>query len=38
MTAIYLFKLNVINYPESYNVYDSIGDYYDAKGDKANAE
>ena len=36
--AIYLFKLNVINYPESYNVYDSLGDYYDAIGDKTNAE
>lgn len=35
--AIYLFKLNVVNYPESFNVYDSIGDFYDAKGDKANA-
>jgi tetratricopeptide (TPR) repeat protein len=35
--AIYLFKLNVINYPESYNVYNSIGDYCSAKGDKANA-
>ena len=35
--AFYLFKLNVSNYPESWNVYDSLGDYYDAKGDKANA-
>jgi len=35
--SLYLFKLNVINYPESYNAYDSMGDYYDAKGDKANA-
>jgi hypothetical protein len=35
--SLYLFKLNVLNYPESYNVYNSIGDYYDAKGDKANA-
>ena len=35
--SFYLFKLNVINYPESYNAYDSMGDFYDAKGDKANA-
>jgi hypothetical protein len=35
--AIYLFKLNVTNYPDSWNVYDSLGDYYDVKGDKANA-
>jgi predicted alpha/beta superfamily hydrolase len=32
-----LFKLNVANYPESFNVYDSLGDFYDAKKDKANA-
>ena len=35
--SFYLFKLNVINYPDSYNVYDSMGDFYDAKDDKANA-
>lgn len=35
--AIYLFNLNVSNYPHSWNVYDSLGDYYDAKGDKASA-
>jgi predicted alpha/beta superfamily hydrolase len=35
--AFYLFKLNVVNYPESSNVYDSLGDYYVAKNDKANA-
>lgn len=35
--AIYLFKLNIVNYPESYNVYDSMGDFYATKGDKANA-
>jgi uncharacterized protein len=35
--AIFLFKLNVVNYPESSNVYDSLGDYYVAKDDKANA-
>ncbi len=30
-------KYNIDNYPESYNVYDSMGDYYDAIGDKPNA-
>lgn len=36
-TAASLFKLNVNNYPESFNVYDSYGDYFVAIGDKANA-
>ena len=36
-TAESLFKLNVQNYPESYNVYDSYADYYIAIGDKVNA-
>lgn len=31
------FKLNIVNYPESSNVYDSMGDYYKAVGDKPNA-
>lgn len=31
------FKINVDNYPESFNVYDSYGDYFIAIGDKANA-
>ncbi|MWB96083.1 alpha/beta hydrolase [Flavobacterium sp. GA093] len=35
--AGYLFKLNVANYPESPNTYDSLGDYYEANGDKKNA-
>jgi predicted alpha/beta superfamily hydrolase len=35
--GLYLFKLNISNYPESYNVYNSMGDFYSAKGDKANA-
>jgi predicted alpha/beta superfamily hydrolase len=30
------FKYNIDNYPESFNVYDSMGDYYDAIGDKPN--
>jgi predicted alpha/beta superfamily hydrolase len=36
-TAESLFKLNVYNHPESFNVYDSYGDYFIAIGDKANA-
>ena len=36
-TAESLFKLNVDNYPESYNVYDSYADYLIAIGDKATA-
>jgi predicted alpha/beta superfamily hydrolase len=35
--AGYLFKLNVSNYPNSPNVYDSLGDFYEASGDKKNA-
>ena len=35
--AIELFKLNVANYPESFNTYDSLGDAYRAKGDKTLA-
>jgi predicted alpha/beta superfamily hydrolase len=35
--AEYFFKLNVKNYPESANVYDSLGDYYKETGDKKNA-
>jgi predicted alpha/beta superfamily hydrolase len=31
------FKMNVANYPGSWNVYDSYGDYFVAKKDKANA-
>ncbi len=33
----YFFKLNIKNYPESFNVYDSLGDYYIAVNDKSNA-
>lgn len=32
-----LFKMNVDNYPESFNVYDSYGDYFLAIGDKSKA-
>ena len=35
--ALELFKFNVENYPESFNVYDSIGDAYAQKGDTQNA-
>jgi predicted alpha/beta superfamily hydrolase len=32
-----LFKLNIDNYPDSPNVYDSMGDYYLSQTDTANA-
>ena len=32
-----LFKMNVGNYPNSYNVFDSYGDYFVAIGDKQKA-
>lgn len=35
--AEYFFKLNIKNYPNSFNVYDSLGDYYKETGDKTNA-
>jgi predicted alpha/beta superfamily hydrolase len=35
--AEYLFKLNTANYPESFNTFDSLGDLYDAKGEKDKA-
>jgi predicted alpha/beta superfamily hydrolase len=31
------FEYNIDNYPDSYNAYDSLGDYFDAIGDKTNA-
>ena len=31
------FQYNIDNYPESYNAYDSMGDYFEAIGDKLNA-
>lgn len=36
-TAESFFKLNIENYSESENVYDSYGDYFIAIGDKSNA-
>ena len=35
--AIEMFKLNVELYPNSANVYDSLGDAYEQKGNKAEA-
>jgi tetratricopeptide (TPR) repeat protein len=35
--AIELFKLNVSNYPDSYNAYNSLGNAYRVKGEKALA-
>ena len=35
--AGYLFNLNVTNYPDSYNVYDAMGDYFSKKGETPNA-
>ena len=32
-----IFKMNIDNYPMSSNVYDSMGDYYNANGEKAKA-
>lgn len=32
-----IFKMNTINYPKSYNTYDSLGDLYLELGDKINA-
>lgn len=31
------FKLNIANYPKSFNVYDSLGDFYAANGEKEKA-
>ncbi|MEP7238835.1 MAG: tetratricopeptide repeat protein, partial [Ferruginibacter sp.] len=35
--AKYLFNMNVSNYPESANAFDSLGDFYNKTGDTANA-
>lgn len=35
--AFHYFEMNISNYPESLNVYDSMGDFYDGKGDKQKA-
>ncbi|MDB5134388.1 MAG: alpha/beta hydrolase [Mucilaginibacter sp.] len=32
--AFAVFNQNILNYPDSFNVYDSMGDYYDSKKDK----
>jgi uncharacterized protein len=35
--AEYFFKLNINNYPDSYNAFDSMGDYYIAAGNNEQA-
>ncbi len=35
--AFSMFSMNIRNYPKSFNVYDSMGDFYEAKGDNAKA-
>jgi len=35
--AYTFFNLNIVNYPKSFNVYDSMGDYYIAKNDNLKA-
>lgn len=35
--AYYFFEMNIKNHPESFNGYDSMGDLYNAKGDKQKA-
>jgi hypothetical protein len=35
--AGYLFNLNIKNYPDSYNVYNAMGDYFSNKGEKTKA-
>jgi hypothetical protein len=35
--AFGFFKLNIDNYPKSFNVFDSMGDYYVARADKTKA-
>ncbi|MEO6686351.1 MAG: alpha/beta hydrolase-fold protein, partial [Dyadobacter sp.] len=35
--AEYLLHMNTLNYPNSYNVYDSYGDYFNTKIDKVKA-
>ena len=35
--AFTFFNMNISNYPKSFNVYDSMGDYYVAKNDSLKA-
>jgi predicted alpha/beta superfamily hydrolase len=35
--AYYFFEMNIENYPESFNAYDSMGDFFEKKGDKQKA-
>jgi hypothetical protein len=36
--AEYFFQLNIENYPDSYKVYETMGDFYAFKGDKTKAK
>ncbi len=36
--AFTFFNLNLLNYPDSFNTYDSMGDYYEAKGEIEKAK
>jgi Tfp pilus assembly protein PilF len=36
--AAMFFQVNIDNYPKNFNVYDSMGDCFLARGDKQNAE
>lgn len=35
--ALAVFKLSVQRFPDSFNAYDSLGEAYDAAGDRENA-
>jgi uncharacterized protein HemY len=35
--AEFFFKMNIDNHPQDANVYDSMGDFYEAKGDPKKA-
>jgi hypothetical protein len=35
--AGYFFKMNIENYPLSFNAYDALGDFFDRKGDRQKA-
>ena len=37
-SAYHFFRMNEINYPYSFNVYDALGDYHSAKGEKEEAK
>ena len=37
-SAYQFFNMNKINHPKSFNVFDAMGDYYSAKGEKEEAK